>query len=216
MKAMRAMRTQKMVSRAVTVLDTCTIKVPEPSLKPKHLPGKAAERARRLCKIRLCHLDKTRLMMFQMLFWKQYVSNLYLCAIKSLGILPKLQKNARNYSNIEQIFFFHLSLTKYYEQCSLKTLFQVYLFSRYISSVLFEGKHLTKAQRSGLKQQVKLSMTVTSGSDEILIPSSIKKILSGKLLTVHVYLKCVLFSSYLPSSGFISAAFSRVSLQYGH
>ena len=40
-------------------------------------------------------------------------------------------------------------------------------------------------------------MTVTSGSEDTLIPSSIKKILSGILLTVHVYQEEVLFTFHL-------------------
>ena len=68
-------------------------------------------------------------------------------------------------------------------QSIMNTLFWIYLFSGIISSVLFEGKHLTNCHRSGFKQKVKLSISITSSREEALILSSIEKIWSEMVLT---------------------------------
>ena len=62
-------------------------------LRMQQSPDKAAERADRRCKIHPYRPDKTRLMRFQKLSWKQCVWNLY-CVRWNLHffILPKLQR----------------------------------------------------------------------------------------------------------------------------
>lgn len=160
----------------------------------KHSPGKAAERAHRLSKIRLFHPDKTQLMMFQMLFWKQSVSNLYLCAIKSLGILPKLQKNAWNCSDIKQIFSFHLNLSKYYEHFLLG----LPIFSKYFLSIIW-GEAFDESPQVRLK-----------AVGEVVNDSHLREwwnidpfldqenIICNVIQKFYVYQECMLFTFHLP------------------
>ena len=96
-------------------------------------------------------------------------------------------------------------------QSIMNTFFWIYLFSGIISSVLFEGKHLTNCHRSGFKQKVKLSISITSSREEALILSSIEKIWSEMVLTVLCLPRMNAIYLPSPSWGFIRPPFSQFS-----